>query len=306
MDKNLKKKIVNLSNLICRKDQNLGKKILKIQFNNKNIKEIAFLVFKILNILKKTYKFNDKDVASSYVSFCRETITEQYYLKKNTTYRAIKEKINNLDFYSSKNKMRKYLVGLLLTQIFWSHHTKILTWYLKNLLKRNKIKNYLEIGAGHGLLSLLLQKKEKTDGMIVDVSHSAINSLKKIFNKLKVNKRILFKKKDFLKFKSDKKFDFIIMGEVIEHVKNPTKFLTKSKKLLNQKGSIFLTTCANCAQHDHLFHFKDVNHIRKIIKNSGLRILKDYFVPSENISKSRWKKEKIAISYCAFVDNEKR
>ena len=49
MDKNLKKKIVNLSNLIGRKDQNLGKKILKIQFNNKNIKEIAFLVFKILN-----------------------------------------------------------------------------------------------------------------------------------------------------------------------------------------------------------------------------------------------------------------
>ena len=304
--KSSQKKIYQLYKLIDKEDKNLGKKIIKIRYRKKFLKEIFPLVLKILNILKNLYKFSDKKIAKSYVAFCRETLMEQFYFKKNPTYRAIKENINNLNFYSSKEKMRAYLIGLLLTQIFWVHHIKILNWYFNNLPKKNKLKNYLEIGAGHGLLSALLQKQKNVDGAIIDVSQSAINGLRKVFNKIRVNKKISFKKINFLKFKDEKKFDFIIMGEVIEHVKNPVQFLRKSKNLLSNTGSIFLTTCANCAQHDHLFHFKDVKHIKKIIKKAGLTVSKEYVVPSENIPKNKWKMEKIAISYCAVVKNAKR
>ena len=44
------------------------------------------------------------------------------------------------------------------------------------------------------------------------------------------------------------------MGEVIEHVRNPKKFLLKAKACY-QKMVNFLSTCANCAQVDHLYHF---------------------------------------------------
>lgn len=304
--KSSKKKISQLYRLINKEDRNLGKKILKIKYSKKFLKEISPLVFKILKILKNSYKFNNKLIAKSYVEFCRETLMEQFYFKKNPTYRAIKQNINNLNFYNSKEKMKAYIIGLLLTQIFWVHHIKILNWYFSNLSKKNKINNYLEIGAGHGLLSVLLQKQKSVEGVIIDVSQGAINSLKKVFKQINVERRISFKKINFLKFKNEKNFDFIIMGEVIEHVKNPVKFLRKSKSLLSNSGSIFLTTCANCAQHDHLFHFKDVKHIKKIIKKAGLTVSKEYVVPSENIPKNKWVKEKIAISYCAFVKNAKR
>tara|TARA_B100000941_G_C28477790_1_gene540290 strand:- start:460 stop:1392 length:933 start_codon:yes stop_codon:yes gene_type:complete len=304
--KSSKKKISQLYRLINKEDRNLGKKILKIKYSKKFLKEISPLVFKILKILKNSYKFNNKRIAKSYVEFCRETLMEQFYFKKNPTYRAIKQNINNLNFYNSKEKMKAYIIGLLLTQIFWVHHIKILNWYFSNLSKKNKINNYLEIGAGHGLLSVLLQKQKSVEGVIIDVSQGAINSLKKVFKQINVERRISFKKINFLKFKNEKNFDFIIMGEVIEHVKNPVKFLRKSKSLLSNSGSIFLTTCANCAQHDHLFHFKDVKHIKKIIKKAGLTVSKEYVVPSENIPKNKWVKEKIAISYCAFVKNAKR
>ncbi len=306
LTKNTQKKISQLYKLIDKEDKNLGKKISKINYSKKFLKEISPLILKILKILKNSYKFSNKRIAKSYVEFCRETLMEQFYFKKNPTYRAIKQNINNLNFYNSKEKMKAYIIGLLLTQIFWVHHIKILNWYFGNLSKKNKIRNYLEIGAGHGLLSALLQKQKSVEGLIIDVSQSAINSLKKVFQQIKVDRRISFKKINFLKFKDDKKFDFIIMGEVIEHVKNPIKFLRKSKNLLSNRGSIFLTTCANCAQHDHLFHFKDVKHIKKIIKKAGLIVSKEYVVPSENIPKNKWMKEKIAISYCAFVKNAKR
>ena len=260
--KSSKKKISQLYRLINKEDRNLGKKILKIKYSKKFLKEISPLVFKILKILKNSYKFNNKRIAKSYVEFCRETLMEQFYFKKNPTYRAIKQNINNLNFYNSKEKMKAYIIGLLLTQIFWVHHIKILNWYFSNLSKKNKINNYLEIGAGHGLLSVLLQKQKSVEGVIIDVSQGAINSLKKVFKQINVERRISFKKINFLKFKNEKNFDFIIMGEVIEHVKNPVKFLRKSKSLLSNSGSIFLTTCANCAQHDHLFHFKDVIYLK--------------------------------------------
>ena len=38
------------------------------------------------------------------------------------------------------------------------------------------------------------------------------------------------------------KFDTIVAGEVIEHISNPTQFLTNCYKLLNKKGKLILTT----------------------------------------------------------------
>lgn len=290
-----------LANYIAKKDKNLGKKISKIKFKDKNSQKILSSVLKILNVLLKSYKLNLSNACEAYVELCRETLKEQFYLKKNNTYRSINENINNLNLYNSYKKMKSYLVGLLLTQIFWSHHTKILLWFLKNIQKNHKIKNYLEIGAGHGLFSVILKSQKNINGTILDISSSSINILKKVFKKIKMDRDILFIKKDFLRYKTKNKFDFIIMGEVIEHVKKPINFLKKSKNLLNNQGQIFLTTCANCAQHDHLFHFKNITHIKKIIKQSGLSISKELIIPSEKLPKIKWKKEKISISYCAFL-----
>ena len=70
---------------------------------------------------------------------------------------------------------------------------------------------------------------------------------------------------------------------------------------MQKDGKIFLSTCANCAQVDHIFHFKNIYEIQKLIKSSKLKIKSELITPSENIPRKKWKAEKIAINYCSML-----
>ncbi|MDR2571254.1 MAG: class I SAM-dependent methyltransferase [Oscillospiraceae bacterium] len=47
---------------------------------------------------------------------------------------------------------------------------------------------------------------------------------------------------DFLEFESDRKWDVIIMGDVLEHVSNPDLALAKAESLLHDDGALWIST----------------------------------------------------------------
>ena len=150
---------------------------------NINYFKTAEQISKIVFYLEKKWKLKKFYSLASYNSLCKETIEEQFYLKKNGTYRAIKERKNNLYLYNSKKKMKIYLLGLLLTQILWPGHYKILNFY-KNKIKRKKNAKFLEVGAGHGLMSkYLLEESSNNNGIICDVSKQSLDLVKIILKK---------------------------------------------------------------------------------------------------------------------------
>ena len=55
-------------------------------------------------------------------------------------------------------------LGLFLSQIFWHSHYKIIRWFEREVQKLS-IKNFLEIGPGHGLLSCLTLKNQKINSL---------------------------------------------------------------------------------------------------------------------------------------------
>jgi len=292
-----KLKLVNPSNYL--KSKKFIKK-QKIEYF-----EIAEEICKIILHLEKKWKIKKYYSINSYNSLCIETIKEQFYLKKFGTYKSIKENIKNEELYNSLSKMKVYLLGLMLSQIFWFSHFKIISFY-KNKVKNFNKKKFLEVGSGHGLLSkYLLENNKKNEGTICDISQQSLNLTKKVINYKKHKSKIKFIKKDFFKFKNKDKFDFIILGEVIEHVRKPKKFLVKAKKLLKPNGQIFVSTCSNCAQVDHLYHFKNIDKIKSLLKKTNFKIKYELISPSENIPKKFWQKEKIAINYCAILNNSK-
>jgi 2-polyprenyl-3-methyl-5-hydroxy-6-metoxy-1,4-benzoquinol methylase len=296
------KNLYIISRLICKKNPLQEKRIIKIFLDQNNqyfsdsekiCKEIIFL--------KNKLRLKLLDIANFYNNFCFETIKEQIFLKKNKTYRAIYEKNNNLALYSSEKKMIEYMIALMLTQVFWKSHVKIIHWY-KNNVKNFRIKNFLEIGAGHGLLAkILLSKEVVKEADICDISGLSIKFSKYTLRKEIIKKNVNFIRKDFFSLKIKKKYDFIIMGEVIEHVVNPNKFLKKAKLLLRKNGKVFISTCANCAQKDHLYHFKKISEIRSLLKKNSFRIESEFVSPSEDICEKFWQKEMIAINYCAIL-----
>ena len=106
-----------------------------------------------------------------------------------------------------------------------------------------------------------------------------------------------------LEFDPEGKFDFISMGEVLEHVEQPLELLLKLKSILNSNGHIFLTTPTNAPAMDHIYLFKNDAEIREMIESAGFRIIEERMVYTENVSKEKIEELKITGMYGAFLTN---
>lgn len=102
-------------------------------------------------------------------------------------------------------------------------------------LKNGKGKTMLELGASLGYFSRIFKDRG------FDVSASDISSY--IVGKAaKLQKDIKFFKFDVEKDKTDKKYDFIVTFEVLEHLKNPEKSLKNIRSMLKKGGTFVFST----------------------------------------------------------------
>lgn len=110
----------------------------------------------------------------------------------------------------------------------------VLTKYIK------KDDNVLDIGCGAGTLSLYMASKgHSVHG--IDISKKAVNACIKSTRFLNLD-NISFEVKDFPNKLSNKKFDFIICTEVLEHLENDTKALSRIFLSLNKGGVAIIST----------------------------------------------------------------
>lgn len=256
-----------------------------IQYLNKNDMAIEYGVDAYLKMVNDMFK--------SHVKFMR---TGQYSTE------SAKDAFNEV--YSNEKEMLSYMIGLALSQYLWSTHYEMFS-HLKSSLAQNKsnINKYLEIGPGHGLflknaIDILNKNTEMT---AVDISQTSLNVSKSIIDHFYPLKDISFVNKDVLDLYMDSEFDFIVMGEVIEHVEDPELLLVKISKLLSKNGRAFLSTCVNCPAIDHVYHFHTVDEIRNMFKNCGLTIESEKVLPVEDAPMAEIVNQKITINYSAIV-----
>jgi 2-polyprenyl-3-methyl-5-hydroxy-6-metoxy-1,4-benzoquinol methylase len=97
----------------------------------------------------------------------------------------------------------------------------------------------LDVGCGTGLVSNLFADKYKNSNFTaVDFSDS-IDYASKFASSNGIN-NVKWIKKDFLEFKTNKKYDIIICCGVLHHIPEYKKALTKIKSLLKPGGKLLL------------------------------------------------------------------
>lgn len=206
----------------------------------------------------------------------------------------------NRRVYANPNVMEYYMHGIIMSQFLWKHHYDLFSYFIKTLPGYiEKTKSYLEIGAGHGLyLSKALEiLHSDTSFTVVDISQTSID----VAQKFTADNRVTFNVKDVFDFNNEAKFDFITMGEVLEHVESPSKLLSKLNDLLSDDGTIFITTPTNAPTIDHIYLFNTIKEIQDLIKLAGFQIESEIFLLSEDVSMEKAEKLKVCILYGAFL-----
>lgn len=296
-----------------------------INYPQSIIEKIRERDFQHAGKLTRNLNFEDLDYLKHSNSFFKKYSNYLYKINKNLDYSVecylkmisdMHEQRNNfiksgkysnssfkdveMEIYSNPEIINYHMHGLTLAQFLWFDQYERILFFSKNLLKYfNDGFKYLEVGGGHGLYIWqaikILHKNVKFD--LVDISQSSLNLARGINH----NHNINFILKDIYDFKANDIYDFITVGEVLEHLEDPGRALIKIKKHLSKDGTCYVTTPINAPMIDHIFLFNDENEIRKLFKNSGFKILEEKIVITEKYSYTKAMKFKIPIMYAAFV-----
>ncbi len=106
---------------------------------------------------------------------------------------------------------------------------------IKKFFPKKEETSVLEIGSGLGYLTYALNKNGYT-AVGVDISKDAVDKADKNFGSFYQEKNI------FELPKEEKRYDCVIMMEVIEHVEDPGVFIEAGLKLLKPGGKLIVTT----------------------------------------------------------------
>ena len=210
----------------------------------------------------------------------------------------------NQRVYDQPGIMEYYMHGLILSQFLWKHHYQMFDYFITTLPRyKGIVRSYLEVGVGHGFyLSNALEVLEPgTRTTAVDISKTSIGLAKAFVN----DDRVDFHLKDIFGFDGSEKFDFITLGEVLEHVERPLELLLKLKDLLNEEGTLFFTTPTNAPAIDHIYLFHSTEEIRDLVRSAGFYIDSEATFSSEDVSAEKASTFRIALLFGAFLKKTK-
>ncbi len=103
-------------------------------------------------------------------------------------------------------------------------------------------ESVLDVGCSQGTLARLLAPMGK-DVLGVDLNQDAISFAKDKMSELDAPSRgrLRFKVDNFIDFKSEERFDTVVMGEILEHLPCPAVFIRKAWEHLSNGGTCVIT-----------------------------------------------------------------
>lgn len=287
---------------ISSKNQLHGKKIIKNQnrFDDVYFSRANHFLSKYSSLLANENKTIDYSI-DCYLQMIADVNYESVQFLRTGEYSSKSFDEVNQRVYNNPQVMEYYMHGLLLSQFLWTHHYDILLYFNKIVSSNNnKINYYLEVGGGHGLyiseaINIIGDKSTTYD--LVDISKSSIEIAQKMIH----NDRVNYIHSDVFEYFPEHQYDFITMGEVLEHVENPVNLLKKLHSLLSDDGKLFITTPTNAPAIDHIYLFKNADDIRKVISEAGFKIEDEQCIYSEDMSAEKAEKYKVSMMYAGLL-----
>ena len=154
-----------------------------------------------------------------------------------------------------------YLPGLLLTQAIWPVHYRVQRLFTDVFLAGfdSPPTRMVEFGVGHGWTLLeCLRRFPRSEALAVDVSRHSLHFSASVLRANGVDaSRVRFVQADVTRYEPEVTADCDagVMGEILEHVEDPTSALRSFRRLLRPDARAFITTVIDSNAVDHIYQF---------------------------------------------------
>ena len=178
--------------------------------------------------------------------------------------------------YSDVEFMKKYMEGLLVSQLYWHNHAKSYIFHNHFIDQAPSGFSYLEIGPGHGLyLAGVVMNGKCNLAEAWDLSKESLKQTNNSLIKLGVNKPVeLFIRDIQTAFTPPPKkfYDLIVISEVLEHLENPQQALETLRMHLSPNGQIMINFPINSPAPDHIYLLETIDAVADLVESAGLKI----------------------------------
>lgn len=238
-------------------------------------------------------------LADSYNTIVSDTFREEMFFRENKRYRWSRFDELAHAVYFDDVYMRKYMYGLAITAFLWPNHVALHDFFVRTF-PRGRKGNYLEIGPGHGYYFMQAARLGDFERLLgVDISATSVALTRDIVRYFEIEKKRSAEviEADFLTFQEDnQEYSCIVMGEVLEHVEDPGRFLSAIARLSGPSTHIFVTTCMNAPAVDHISLFRTGKDVEDIIASSGLEMVEACYVPYTGKTLAECEKRAMAVN----------
>lgn len=221
-------------------------------------------------------------LARCYNTIVNDTLAEQFFFMKHGRYRFSRYAEVAQKVYLDDEYMKKYMYGLALTAFLWPNHLRLYEFFVRTF-PRAMGGRYLEVGPGHGYYLRRAAELGRFDELVgVDISPTSVALTRDILAYSGVDRsaRVRIVRADFLEVGPDESpYDCIVMGEVLEHVEEPERFLGALAARSAPESHVFVTTCVNAPAVDHIYLFRRPQEVEAMIERCGFTIAQACRVP---------------------------
>ena len=189
--------------------------------------------------------------------------------------------------YSNAAYMERYMIGLSITSFLWLNHVMLARFFASILPKLNdRNGNYLEVGPGHGIFfKKVINSGKFSNAVALDVSETSLELTRDIIDIGKKTCEVEFLHADFLTYRfSNINFNTVVIGEVLEHVEEPSEFIKQATNLLAYNGTLFISTCINAPAIDHLYNWDSIVDLEDDLTRFGLKVEDRLLLPTAGLS----------------------
>lgn len=240
----------------------------------------------------------------SYRWLCEVFNEEQIYFVRYKKYRHSSFAEVNESVYSNKEFMRKYMEGLLVSQLFWQNHAKSYIFHSNFVDSLQPGYRYLEIGPGHGLYLATVAKQSACSlAEAWDVSAESLIQTESSIERLNVTRPVKLVQRDVQAGSKDQaaeQFDVIVICEVLEHLEQPGLVLENLRSFLAPGGKILINVPINSPAPDHIFQLESMNDVVALVETAGLKIDKAVGFPATGYTLERAMAIRATVS-CAII-----
>jgi 2-polyprenyl-3-methyl-5-hydroxy-6-metoxy-1,4-benzoquinol methylase len=217
----------------------------------------------------------EAQVAADYRWTCDRLRDEELFFHREGRYRLSTFEEAMAEVYSNHEYMGRYVNGLLLTQVLWYNHVATFEMFLNRVVgAQTKPFDYLEVGPGHGLMVYFAAASPLSRNLEAwDVSTVSLRETRQALETMGATKPVALTEVDILKAEaSDKRYDLIVISEVLEHLERPDVALKFLRTALNDDGRIFINVPINSPSPDHIYLLSSDEEVRALVEGAGLKV----------------------------------